>query len=187
MFKHDRIERLFLYSSSLVNRPTSHVEPTDGSLLRRRSPSPTYRLHVCNVDDEPRGFGRAGKPQRQSGEVGSTSDRGIPETKSVDIDNYHRRSYSPSFGRRDPTKSFVVLPDHINNHNDREEPVKYGATNAAGVDFRGRNRAPVTSGNSNFIDHSNNDINYTKRDQFRPRNRTPPNWMRPWYDNAAGD
>lgn len=71
------------------------TELTDRAVTRMRSPSPTYRLHVCDVDNEPRGFGR---PTRQSSErIRSPSADRASRTDAA-------RPYSPSFGRADATR-----------------------------------------------------------------------------------
>lgn len=72
---------------------------------RTRSPSPTYRLHVCDVDNEPRGFGRQSSERIRS----PSADRAIHDNVA--------RPYSPSFGRdkqdccRGDNQPFVVLPN----------------------------------------------------------------------------
>ncbi|XP_048514581.1 uncharacterized protein LOC105684273 isoform X2 [Athalia rosae] len=177
--------------TSLVQRSTSHADVSaveDPSLLRKRSPSPTYRLHVCNVDDEPRGFGRGNQKQSNEsrGSAGRPSD--FNNLNNNDTDNYVRRSYSPSFGRAsgmDPTsKSFVVL-DNENRQKKGSavgrEPagIRYGPT----VDYSHRRNRIPPSGNNNK--NFNNIPGNTNDRDIRPRNRTPPNWMRPWYDSAG--
>ncbi|XP_012284520.1 uncharacterized protein LOC105701937 [Orussus abietinus] len=79
---------------------------------RNRSPSPTYRLHVCNVDDEPQGFGRRRpSPSLQS----STEPIRASSPEKPTRSNETRRPYSPSFGRtagkNTNERSFVVLDD----------------------------------------------------------------------------
>ncbi|XP_063976662.1 uncharacterized protein LOC135162298 [Diachasmimorpha longicaudata] len=89
--------------ASQVQRPS--IPEVNPQLLRHRSPSPTYRLHVHNVDDEPRGFGR----RRRSSTVRQTGNSPSPDRAPYD-DN--QRSYSPSFGRErqdDESQAFVVL------------------------------------------------------------------------------
>ncbi|XP_071633716.1 uncharacterized protein [Temnothorax longispinosus] len=93
-----------LSQAAAAPRPTQ-LELTDRAIVTRtRSPSPTYRLHVCDVDNERRGFGRLGQ---SSGRVRS------PSTDRVIQDDV-ARPYSPSFGRarqdrRVNDQPFVIL------------------------------------------------------------------------------
>ncbi|XP_011252442.2 uncharacterized protein LOC105249011 isoform X2 [Camponotus floridanus] len=103
-------------SQTMVPRPTQ-LDLTDRAVTTRisRSPSPTYRLHVCDVDNEPRGFGRRQSPGR--GVRSPSVDRTIQD----DI-----RSYSPSFGRsrqdrRINDQPFVVLNNASKNMSGRSE------------------------------------------------------------------
>jgi len=88
---------------------SKQLEIADRTILKTRSPSPTYRLHVCDVDNEPRGFGR-----QSSGRIRSPSaDRAIQDNAT--------RAYSPSFGRsrqdyrRSDNQPFVVLANTSKN------------------------------------------------------------------------
>ncbi|XP_046423514.1 uncharacterized protein LOC124181220 [Neodiprion fabricii] len=146
-----------------LQRPTTHVEATDPSVLRRRSPSPTYRLHVCNVDDEPRGFGRNRHPG-----PGVVPAEVLPsENESIIYNPKSQRPYSPSFGREDP-KSFVVLQDNDSAQANRDP-----------VTSRGRSRA-TWKPNIDKIPG-----NVLGRELIGGSSRTPKSWMRPWYDNAG--
>lgn len=94
--------------ASQSQRPS--ITDINPQLLRHRSPSPTYRLHVHNVDDAPRGFAR-----RRSSSVRLTGNSPPPDRAIVE-DN--QRPYSPSFGRErqsDEAQAFVVL-DNANSH-----------------------------------------------------------------------
>ena len=133
-------------------------------MLRNRSPSPTYRLHVTNVDDEPRSFVRRRRsPSFQSSEkIHTTHDL-------VDTDE-SQRSYSPSFakeirGYNDNSQAFVVLDNGVN-----ESP----KINNNNINEMRRRRT-----DSNFTVDSLNSVTRG------PRNRTPPNWMPPWYDSSS--
>lgn len=93
------------HQAAAAPRPTQ-LELADRAIARTRSPSPTYRLHVCDVDNERRGFGRLGQ---SSGRVRSPSaDRAAIQDHAV------ARPYSPSFGRtrqdrRANDQPFVIL------------------------------------------------------------------------------
>ncbi|KAL6263913.1 hypothetical protein P5V15_003994 [Pogonomyrmex californicus] len=110
-----------LSQAAMAPRPTQLTELTDRAIVTRtRSPSPTYRLHVCDVDNEPRGFGRVGQ---SSEKIRSPSaDRAIRDN---DV-----RPYSPSFGRsrqdrRVNDRPFVILDNASKNlsgrRNDRRK------------------------------------------------------------------
>jgi len=79
------------------------------------SPSPTYRLHVCDVDNERRGFG--GRLGQSSGRVRSPSADHVIQDDVV-------RPYSPSFGRnrqdrRANDQPFVILDNASKNRSGR--------------------------------------------------------------------
>ncbi|KAF7388565.1 hypothetical protein HZH68_012507 [Vespula germanica] len=130
----------------------------DRTILRNRSPSPTYRLHVCNVDDEPRGFGQ----RKRSTPIESSERSHDPLPDRLNRNNVHR-SYSPSFGRNetkeqlDNEQSFVVL-DNVNKCCNKRETR--------------RKRLEKNYNVENNVSMS------------RGRPRTPTNWMPPWYDST---
>ncbi|XP_029172783.1 uncharacterized protein LOC114941809 isoform X2 [Nylanderia fulva] len=141
--------------SPMASRPTQ-LELADRAISTRisRSPSPTYRLHVCDVDNEPRGFGQH---RQSSGRVVRS-----PSVDHTIQDDDIIRPYSPSFGRdrqnrRVNDQPFVVLDNTPKNVSDRSEA-------------RRKNR----------IDR-NVDVMVP---MSRGRPRTPTRWMPPWYDNT---
>lgn len=142
----------------MAPRPTQ-LELADRAIATRisRSPSPTYRLHVCDVDNEPRGFGQ----HRQSSER-------VVRSPSVDrmIQNDITRPYSPSFGRDRQNRRindqppFVVLDNASKNVSGRSAVRrKYHTDRNVGADVM---VPPISRG----------------------RPRTPTRWMPPWYDNT---
>ncbi|XP_015588038.1 uncharacterized protein LOC107264361 [Cephus cinctus] len=148
-------------SSKTQVQRSSHLDTADRPGVRNRSPSPTYRLHVCNVDDEPRGFGRR---QPSPGPiVRPPSPHGLTNPSKEDF----QRVYSPSFGRNPEQnvdgQSFVVLDN--------------AAPNNSAMSYINEARRRRTDRNCN-VDSQN------PMPRGRPRNRSPPNWMPPWYDNA---
>ncbi|XP_034946885.1 uncharacterized protein [Chelonus insularis] len=135
-------------------RPT-HLDIMSPSAVKNRSPSPTYRLHVCNVDDETRGFNR----RRQLASMHQSSPMA---DATADEDNI--RPYSPSFGKQpkpnnNGNRAFVVLDDSMNN------------------------QATSETRRTRFNNNSNNEM--SRDPKIRYRNKTPPNWMPPWYDNTS--
>ncbi|XP_017877428.1 uncharacterized protein LOC108623431 [Ceratina calcarata] len=120
-----------------------------------RSTSPTYRLHVCNVDDEPRGFRRKRSPSLQSSE----RTHNPPTDRILQTDPI--RPYSPSFGKTPKQhangQSFVVLDNAVFDANKNEI-----------------RRRRTTDRNYNI------DGTISRR-----RTKTPANWMPPWYDNTT--
>ncbi|XP_012536680.2 uncharacterized protein LOC105836883 [Monomorium pharaonis] len=98
-----------LSQAAAAPRPTQ-LELKDRAIVTRtRSPSPTYRLHVCDVDNERRGFGR-----QFSGRVRS------PSADRAMIQDDVARPYSPSFGRnrqdrRVNDQPFVILDNASKN------------------------------------------------------------------------
>jgi len=142
-----------LSQATAAPRPTQ-VELTDRAIMRTRSPSPTYRLHVCDVDNERRGFGRLGQ---SSGRVRSPSiDRLIQDDVA--------RPYSPSFGRnrqdrRVNDQPFVILDNASKN-----------------VSGRSSDRRKRTDIVPRSID--------VPVPVSRGRPNTPSRWMPPWYDNT---
>ncbi|XP_019701066.1 uncharacterized protein LOC105192067 [Harpegnathos saltator] len=109
-------------SQATAPRLAQPTELTDRAVTRMRSPSPTYRLHVCDVDNEPRGFGQSA---RQSSE----------RIRSPSADRISRndvtRPYSPSFGRTDINRQdrrvddqpFVVLDQALKTTSARRRNV----------------------------------------------------------------
>ncbi|XP_019886791.2 uncharacterized protein LOC105278065 isoform X2 [Ooceraea biroi] len=124
---------------TVAPRPTQ-LELADRAVMRTRSPSPTYRLHVCDVDNEPRGFGR-----QSSGRIRSPSaDRTIHDNVA--------RPYSPSFGRtkqdcrRGDSQPFVVLADASKDASCRSEMRRRRTDRNVDVTVpisRGRPRTPT--------------------------------------------
>lgn len=126
----------------VVQRPSQDTV-AERSRLKDRSPSPTYRLHVCNVDDEPRGFGqRRRSPSYQLS--GTTRDPSINRVDTV-------RPYSPSFGRNAAQQdghSFVVLDNAVHDSNKNETRRRrmdrnYNIDGTALPASRGRPRTPT--------------------------------------------
>ncbi|XP_058803892.1 serine/arginine repetitive matrix protein 2-like isoform X2 [Phymastichus coffea] len=162
------------------NRRTSRCSVARGSLqpdvsltsdrlpqLRNRSPSPSYRLQVSNVDEEPRGFGHRLRPSPSQSLLVHTSDH---RRSPSPIQAPAERAYSPSFARESPSvrlqqqQSFVVL----DNRDDDNEPPRRRRT-----DHNFNPRESLAS------------IRTSNRHTTRPRNKTPPNWMPPWYDSST--
>ncbi|XP_033231747.1 uncharacterized protein LOC117182751 [Belonocnema kinseyi] len=149
--------------SSITQRPS--VDAGDRSILRNRSPSPTFRLHVTNVDDEPRGFVR----RRRSSSVQSSEK--IRTTHDVEDTDESQRPYSPSFakeirGYSANGQAFVVLDNGVN------ETPKINNNN---LNEKRRRRT-----DSNFSVESSLPIRTS-----RTRNKTPPNWMPTWYESSS--
>lgn len=151
--------------SSLV--PRASIDVADHQIMRNRSPSPTYRLHVCNVD-EPRGFSR----RKRSPSLPSSEKIHVTTHDLDDNDDDCQRPYSPSFAKdsrrySDNSQAFVVLD------NDNESP------------------KIINNNNANEIRRRRTDSNFTvdslssTMTRGRPRNKTPPNWMPPWYDSSS--
>ncbi|XP_071857293.1 uncharacterized protein isoform X1 [Bombus fervidus] len=142
-------------SSQTHMQRQTQVNMPECTRVKDRSTSPTYRLHVCNVDDEPRGFRRRRSPPFQSS--GRTHN---PSPDSV-LQNNTIRPYSPSFGKstkqHSSSQSFVVLDNGIFNTNKN--------------DIRRRQ----TDRNYN-IDGT---LPISKE-----RAKPPANWMPPWYDST---
>ncbi|XP_076246760.1 uncharacterized protein LOC143186840 isoform X2 [Calliopsis andreniformis] len=136
-----------------VQRPI-HVDVVERNALKDELLSPTYRLHVCNVDDEPQGFRRRRSPSLQSsGRIRNPSpDRAL---QSDDV-----RPYSPSFGKtikqHNNGQSFVVLDNEILDRNRNEV----------------RRRRADRNYNIDELSHS------------KGRTRITTNWMPPWYDST---
>lgn len=144
-----------LSQTTMAPRPTQ-LELTDRAIATRisRSPSPSYRLHVYDVDNEPRGFGQR---RQSSGRVRSPSlDRAIQDNIT--------RPYSPSFGRgrqdrRVNDQPFVVIDNASKNVSGRSSTRRKTRTDRnVGADVT----IPISRG----------------------RPRTPTRWMPPWYDNT---
>lgn len=127
----------------------------DRNTLKDASPGPTYRLHVCNVDDEPQGFRRRRSPSLQS------SGRVCNPSPDRALQNDVIRPYSPSFGKgakqHASNQSFVVLDNEILDRNRNEVR---------------RRRADRNYNIDGTLPHS------------KGRTRTTTNWMPPWYDST---
>lgn len=119
-----------------------------------QSTSPTYRLHVCNVDDEHGGFRRRRSPLQSSGRMYSPSPNHVLHTDTT-------RPYSPSFGKsakqHSNDQSFVILDNRIFDTNKNE--------------IR-RRRADRNYNIDSIHSHS------------KGKTRTSTNWMPPWYDST---
>ncbi|XP_057328368.1 uncharacterized protein LOC130669461 [Microplitis mediator] len=140
-----------------ISRPTGL--DINSSATENRSPSPTYRLHVCNVDDEPRGFRRRRRSSLQH------KPPSPPQVTELD----DTRPYSPSFGKESKNS---------NDSNNQAFVVLDNTTAASRA-----NRATESSRkrfNRNYNYESN--VGESRR---RARNKTPSNWMPPWYDNTS--
>ncbi|XP_043591036.1 uncharacterized protein LOC122571410 isoform X5 [Bombus pyrosoma] len=123
--------------------------------VKDRSTSPTYRLHVCNVDDEPRGFRRRRLPPFQS------SGRTHNPSPDCVLQNNIIRPYSPSFGKSTKQhsngQSFVVLDNGIFDTNKNEIRRRQTDRN-----YNIDGTLPISRG----------------------RAKPPANWMPPWYDST---
>ncbi|XP_046142192.1 uncharacterized protein LOC114874602 isoform X2 [Osmia bicornis bicornis] len=119
-----------------------------------RSTSPTYRLHVCNVDDEQGGFRRRRSPLQSSGRMYNPSPNHVLQSDTT-------RPYSPSFGKsakqHSNDQSFVILDNRIFDRNKNE--------------IR-RRRADRNYNIDSILSHS------------KGKTRTSTNWMPPWYDST---
>ncbi|XP_044020726.1 uncharacterized protein LOC122860800 isoform X2 [Aphidius gifuensis] len=137
-------------------RRLSNIDIKRRTSIKNRSSSPTYRLHVCNVDDETRG---GFLHRRRSSSVKYPINNTSTDVNNDDDDDDNQRSYSPSFGkdRVDDQQAFVVL-DNSQNSNGR----------------LGRRRSTRNS----IIDINDN------RGKIKINNKTPAGWMPPWYDNT---
>ncbi|XP_053979117.1 uncharacterized protein LOC128876625 isoform X2 [Hylaeus volcanicus] len=140
-------------SLTQVQRPMQ-VDAAEYNRLKDESTNPTYRLHVCNVDDEPQGFRRRRSPSLQSsGRICNPSPDHVLQN---DI-----RPYSPSFGKgtnqHTNGQSFVVLDNEIFSTNKNE---------------RRRRRTDRNYNIDGTLAHS------------KGRTRTTTNWMPPWYDST---
>lgn len=127
---------------------------TENNKIKHRSTSPTYRLHVCNVD-EPRGFRHRHSPSFQSsGRIHDSSSNCVLQTNII-------RPYSPSFGKNTKQlidgQSFVVLDNETFDKNKNEI------------------RRKQTDQNYN-IDGT---LSISKK-----RTKPSTNWMPPWYDST---
>lgn len=127
----------------------------ENNKIKHRSTSPTYRLHVCNVDDEPRGFRHRHSPSFQSsGRIHDSSSNCVLQTNII-------RPYSPSFGKNTKQhingQSFVVLDNETFDKNKNEI------------------RRRQTDQNYN-IDGT---LSISKK-----KTKPLANWMPPWYDST---
>ncbi|KAK0090368.1 hypothetical protein PV325_001142 [Microctonus aethiopoides] len=150
-------------SRSLQPQRPTHLDIANPAVLKNRSPSPTYRLHVCNVDDEPRGFTH--QRRRSSSLHYKTSQSPSPDREIHHDDN--QRAYSPSFGREsllkhrdDKDQAFVVLNNDTDN-------------NPRSIDNRTRR-----------FDRNANIETIGIEGRGRAKNKKPTNWMPPWYDST---
>ncbi|XP_017756455.1 PREDICTED: uncharacterized protein LOC108548152 [Eufriesea mexicana] len=142
-------------SSQTQIQRQSQLDVTECNTVKNRSTSPTYRLHVCNVDDEPRGFRRRRSPSlKSSGRTHNPSSDCVLQSNAI-------RPYSPSFGKstkQHPNgQSFVVLDNgifdtHKNEIRRRQTDRNYNIDGTL----------PISKG----------------------RAKTPANWMPPWYDST---
>ncbi|XP_003426520.1 uncharacterized protein LOC100677861 [Nasonia vitripennis] len=140
----------------------------DRSALRNnRSPSPSsYRLQVTHADEQPRGFARQRRSPSQNLQIHPSTDR-----SPSPIQQTAERPYSPSFARENSAshsrqqQAFVVL----DNRDQEDELPRRRRTD--------RNYNPRES-LTGLNRQSNGNV-------ARPRNRTPPNWMPPWYDSST--
>ncbi|XP_051168388.1 uncharacterized protein LOC127286117 [Leptopilina boulardi] len=158
--------------ASLVPRPS--IDVADHSIMRNRSPSPTYRLHVCNVDVEPKGFNR----RKRSPSLPSSEKINVTTTHDIDDIDDCQRPYSPSFAKdsrrySDNNQAFVVLDHDIN------DSPKINNNNINNINNANETRRRRTD--SNFTVDSLSSV----MPRGRPRNKTPPNWMPPWYDSSS--
>ncbi|XP_014488517.1 PREDICTED: uncharacterized protein LOC106751840 [Dinoponera quadriceps] len=126
-------------SQATAPRVTQSTELADRvPATRVRSPSPTYRLHVYDVDNEPRGFGQSAR--QSSGRIRS------PSADRASRNDVANRPYSPSFGRTDANRQdrrvddqpFVVLDQASKTASARRRNV-----DAAVPISRGRPRTPT--------------------------------------------
>lgn len=127
----------------------------ENNKIKHRSTSPTYRLHVCNVDDEPKGFRHRHSPSFQSSErIHDSSSNCVLQTNII-------RPYSPSFGKNTKQhingQSFVVLDNETFDKNKNEI------------------RRRQTDQNYN-IDGT---LSISKK-----KTKPSANWMPPWYDST---
>lgn len=183
--KYEKLMKWHEFETSLIEiigncrlsrapRPT-HLDFADRSILQNRSPSPSYRLHVHNVDEEG-GFGRA---RNRSPSVYKSSEKQRDTSqKSAQLPEITIRSYSPSFANKEKrgsssTESFVVLDNAL---------PKVTTNNNSMNEAHPRRRTQDFDQNSNSEYSSSNLLSSQPRE--RPRNRTPPNWMPPWYDST---
>lgn len=128
----------------------------ENNKIKHRSTSPTYRFHVCNVDEEPRGFRHRHSPSLQSSEkIHDSSSNCVFQTNII-------RPYSPSFGKNikqhtNNGQSFVVLDNETFDKNKNEI------------------RRRQTDQNYNI----DNTSSISKK-----RTKPSTNWMPPWYDST---
>ncbi|KOC63941.1 hypothetical protein WH47_01256 [Habropoda laboriosa] len=122
--------------------------------LKDKSTSPTYRLHVCNVDDDSGGFRQKQSPSLQSSRRIHLSPDRVVHSDTI-------RPYSPSFGKNTKQhtngQSFVVLNNEIFDTSKNE-------THRVRVDrnYNIDGTLPTSKG----------------------KTRIPTNWMPPWYDST---
>nr|XP_012149214.1 PREDICTED: uncharacterized protein LOC100881728 isoform X1 [Megachile rotundata] len=141
-------------SSQTQNQRPMQLENIECN-TKDRSASPTYRLHVCNVDDEHGGFRRKRSPPLQSsGRIQNPSPTHVLQNDTI-------RPYSPSFGKatkqHSNDQSFVILDNRIFDSNKNEI------------------RRRRTDRNYN-IDGT--------LSRSKGRTRISTNWMPPWYDST---
>ncbi|XP_076474984.1 uncharacterized protein LOC117159679 isoform X3 [Bombus vancouverensis nearcticus] len=142
-------------SSQTHMQRQTQVNMPECTKVKDRSTSPTYRLHVCNVDDEPRGFRRRHSPPFQS------SGRTHNPSPDCVLQNNTIRPYSPSFGKSTKQhsngQSFVVLDNGIFDTNKNEIRRRQTDRN-----YNIDGTLPISRG----------------------RAKPPANWMPPWYDST---
>ncbi|XP_033356653.1 uncharacterized protein LOC117237113 isoform X3 [Bombus vosnesenskii] len=142
-------------SSQTHMQRQTQVNMPECTKVKDRSTSPTYRLHVCNVDDEPRGFRRRHSPPFQS------SGRTHNPSPDCVLQNNTIRPYSPSFGKstkqHSNDQSFVVLDNGIFDTNKNEIRRRQTDRN-----YNIDGTLPISRG----------------------RAKPPANWMPPWYDST---
>ena len=173
---------------------------------RNRSPSPlTYRLEVCNVDasDEQRGFGQHPSRSRTPQSLHNNySENSRVHHRSPYMSEHERgqpitRSYSPSFGRTNNTTTHYQKQPHRNsidsiNNTDKQAFVVLDNTRH---DYLPHNRqSPIDPTVAGVATSSRKVMERTVvppapiQRTNRVRNRSPTNWMPPWYgDNNKND
>ncbi|XP_014227458.1 uncharacterized protein LOC106652832 [Trichogramma pretiosum] len=167
--------RLSQSRSSLVSVNSQQLESTTKpppAALQNRSPSPSYRLQVTHVDKDQGAAGGFAMRSRRSPSTlvhPTNIERSPSPINQIPAD----RPYSPSFARENSAASvtrsqaFVVLQD------DHREA-------AAAAPSRHRRKSIVDRGSGYNNRHRDSLAGVT-----RPTNRTPTNWMPPWYDSST--
>ncbi|CAK9811051.1 hypothetical protein ANTPLA_LOCUS6807 [Anthophora plagiata] len=127
---------------------------TECDMSSDKSTNPTYRLHVCNVDDDSGGFRHRRSPSLQSsGRIHLSPDR-VDQSDAI-------RPYSPSFGKNTKQhtngQSFVVL-NNGSFDTSKNEMHRIRVDRNYNID----GTLPISKG----------------------KTRIPTNWMPPWYDST---